>query len=1100
LRHVHLWLGLSLGLVFALLGLTGSALVFYVEIDKALHPAIARTEAASAPSWTSSAWDRALAAGRARWKDAPGKWSFEATGEDGMIPARFYPASRHAGHHAPRWMVWFSADGSRVVRAEPWGSYLMTWLYDLHMDLLAGEPGRQVVGWSGYAVLALLATGLAAWWPRGTWRKAVAFKRGAGPQRRLRDLHKLTGLWSVVLLIVLSATGALLALPEIRTALFAAAIAVPDDVPSPRSAASSGRQIAPSEALLAAHRILPEGRLAFVDVPPAGAEPYRIRVQVPGDPHRRFPGSYVFVDQHDARILAVHDIRRGNAATTAIGWIRVLHDGSVGGLPTRVLAVILGLCPAGLLVTGLLHWRRRTAAGRNEFHGEQILKVPHAAIAACLIATPAFADEAPAGGTITVTAQRDPLKLEQHSDAGSRLDLTVRETPASLETLSQADLQFRGLRTAREAFAEVPGAIAGNVPGNPAVVSMRGFAGNVVSILQDGVRISSSTVVQRDTNTWHFDRIEVIKGPASVLFGEGALGGVINKVTHKPSFDGHHMDALLSYGSFDTLSAAGGVNYQLSDKLALRADASYLHSRSLYDIDDNETRASGLTASLLFRPSDDLSILLAVDHYSDRADSAYQGAVLIPLAYARDPSHAVATGNGMVVDKATRRRNYTPRGGYSGAEDTTVRSRIDLRLGGGWSLGTDLLWYTADRAFVNNGTRTFLAPSTAFPSGSIQRGLTRFYHDHEFWNVRTALDNEGTVAGLRNRFTVGAEYNHTDLASLRETSTSSLVPQVDPFAPILGTFPVDGSQYRASNVNFDSRLRTFSLFAEDALNLTPAWLLVGGFRYDHLDLDRASTDYLVTPSVVTRANPVYRPISWRLGSSYALTPALTLYGQYTNAVSPVSSILLMPLANTRFKLTKGYSYEGGFKLAAFDQRLTVTGAAYRIVQNDIITRDPNDPTLTVQGGTQSSRGVELSLGAAITDRLTLGASMSHADARYDELIEAGGFDRAGNRPVNVPSTTAAANFAYRLAAAPVTLSGFVRHVSGFYTDTANTVLVKGRTTFDAAVSWTITERLTLALRGRNLTDAFYGEYSGYGANDIYIGAPRSVEASLAAHF
>jgi iron complex outermembrane receptor protein len=722
------------------------------------------------------------------------------------------------------------------------------------------------------------------------------------------------------------------------------------------------------------------------------------------------------------------------------------------------------------------------------------------ALAAALRASPALAEEASDNGTITVTGQRDPLKLEQRSDAASRLDLTIMETPASVETLTQADLQFRGLRTAREAFADVPGAIAGNVPGNPAVVSMRGFAGNVVSILQDGVRISSSTVVQRDTNTWHFDRIEVIKGPASVLFGEGALGGVVNKVTRKPTFDGNHMDGLLSYGSFDTVMAAGGVNYRISDTLALRADASNLSSDSLYDVDNNRTRSSGLTASLLFRPSADLSVLLAVDHYSDRADSAYQGALLIPLAYARDPSDAVSTTNGYVIDKVTRHRNYTPDGGYSGATDTTIRSRIDLSLGAGWSLGTDLVWYTADRAFVNNGTRTFVAPSTGFPKGSIQRGLTRFYHDHEFWNVRMALGNEGVIAGLRNRFTLGAEYNHTELSSLRETSTATLVAPVDPFDPVVGTFPTDGTQYRASNVNFDSRLRTISIFAEDALNLTPQWLLVGGIRYDYIDLDRASTDYLVTPNPVTRANPVFEPISWRIGTSYAVTPGLTLYGQYTTAVSPVSSILLMPLANTRFKLTKGYSYEGGFKLAAFDNRLTVTGAAYRIVQNDIITRDPADPTLSVQGGTQSSQGLEISLGAAITDNLSLGGSASYVDAQYDELIEAGGMDRSGNRPVNVPSTTAAANFAYRLPGLPVTLSGFARHVSGFYTDTANTVFVKGRTTFDAAVSWKVAEALTVALRGRNLTDAFYGEYSGYGANDIYIGAPRSVEVSLATHF
>jgi iron complex outermembrane recepter protein len=726
------------------------------------------------------------------------------------------------------------------------------------------------------------------------------------------------------------------------------------------------------------------------------------------------------------------------------------------------------------------------------------MRISLMALAASLAATPALAQDAP--DPIVVTGQRDPLKLEQQSDAGSRLGLTLQETPASVETLSQADLQFRGLRTAREAFADVPGAIAGNVPGNPAVVSMRGFAGNTVSILQDGVRVSSSTVVQRDTGTWHFDRIEVIKGPASVLFGEGALGGVINKVTRKPAFDGNHIEGLLSAGSFNTVSAAAGVNLQLSETLALRADASNLHSDSLYDVEDNQTRSTGLTASLAFKPSSTLSILVAVDHYSDHYASAYQGAPLLPLAYARDPSDAVSGTSGLVLDKALRRKNYTPKGGYSAADDTTIRSRIDWSLGGGWALATDLLWYTADRAFVNNGTRNFVAPSAAFPNGSFQRGLTRFYHDHQFWNARMALSNQGTIAGIRNRFTIGAEYNHTDLASLRETSSNSLVPAVDPFDPVVGSFPTDGTLYRSSNVNFDSKLKTVSLFAENALNLTPQWLLVAGLRYDHIDLDRSVTDFLTTPNSVTAANPVYQPFSWRAGTSYAVTKGLTLYGQYTTAVSPVSSILLMPLANTRFELTTGHSYEGGFKLTAFDRRVTLTAAAYRIVQENILTRDPADPLLTVQGGTQSSQGFEFSLGAAVTDQLSLGGSVGYSDAKYEELIEAGGIDRSGNRPVNVPSTTAAANIAYTLPGVPVTLSGFARHVSGFYTDTANSIYVEGRTTFDAAIAWKAAPQLTLALRGRNLTDAFYGEYSGYGATDIYVGAPRSFEVSLATRF
>ncbi|WP_070155056.1 PepSY-associated TM helix domain-containing protein [Sphingobium phenoxybenzoativorans] len=361
LRQFHLWLGLGLGGLFALLGLTGSALVFYIEIDRVLHPAVEQHVSTSAPDWDSPTWDRTLATGRARWHDPHGSWSFEATGEGGAIPARYYPSDHHS-HHAEREMVWFSADGERVLRAEPWGGYLMSWLYELHMHLLAGEVGSQIVGWSGFAMLVLLVSGIIVWWPRGSWRKALAFKRHAAPIRRLRDLHKLSGVWSMALLFILVGTGALLALPAIKTQLLTAAITAPDKVPDPQSSASSGQQIPISEALAAAHRAAPDARLAFIDVPGIGSEPFRMRVQMPGDPHRRFPSSFVFVDQYSARVLAVHDVRQGNAGTTTAKWIRVLHDGSVGGLATRILAIILGLVPLGLFVTGFLHWRRRLAA------------------------------------------------------------------------------------------------------------------------------------------------------------------------------------------------------------------------------------------------------------------------------------------------------------------------------------------------------------------------------------------------------------------------------------------------------------------------------------------------------------------------------------------------------------------------------------------------------------------------------------------------------------------------------------------------------------------------------------------------------------------
>jgi len=728
-----------------------------------------------------------------------------------------------------------------------------------------------------------------------------------------------------------------------------------------------------------------------------------------------------------------------------------------------------------------------------------------AAVPCLLLAVPASAQRRDIAvdrtdATIIVTGQRDPLKLDDQAQAGSRLGLSIRETPASVEVLTQDDLQIRGLRTAREAFNDVVGAIAGNVPGNPAVVSLRGFAGNTVSILQDGVRVSASTVVQRDSNTWHYDRVEVLKGPASVLYGEGALAGVVNKVTRKPVLGERHLDTLLSVGSFATVFAAGGVNLPLTSTIAVRADASYQRSDSLYDVVNNDTLSTGLTASALWRPSDRLSLLVAVDHFEDRYDATYQGLPLIPGQYALRPTDAVTSASGLVADRALRRRNYNPQGAYSGANETTIRSRLDWTIDGGWSVALDLTGYTADRAFLLADSQSFVAPTAAFPHGSFRQTYQDFRHDHQFWNARGVVSNDSRIAGLRNRFSLGIEHNDTDFVSLRQTAAAAALPAVDVRNPAVVPLPSGTAIFTAGNVTFDSGLKQSSVFVEDALNLTPRWLLVGGLRWDHMALDRATTQNAT--GAVDRNSPTFDPVSWRAGTTWDVTPGVTLYAQYTTAVSPVSSILLASIANSRFRLTTGRAYEAGFKASTWGGRASVTGAAYRIAQRDILTRDPGNPALAVQGGQQSSQGVELSGVVAPVPALRLSGGVSYTDARYDELSElvAGvRIDRSGNRPINIPSTTVNASALYTIAHS-VTLGGFLRHAGAFYTDTANTIRVAGHSVLDASVSFPVAPHATLTLRGRNLTDAFYGEYSGYPTTNVYIGAPRSFEVALATRF
>ncbi len=353
-RMLHLWLGLGVGGLFVLLGVTGSILVFYPEIDAALHPEI-RVQAEAKPNFD-AAWETV----RSTWPDKTGPWRFEVTATNVAIPARYYKPAERAGHDFRPLMVWLSPDGKQVLRRDYWGEYAMTFVYDLHYQLLLGKTGSAVLGWTGFVLLALLVSGLCAWWPRGSWTKALRFRAGAPPVRRWRDWHKLSGLSGLLLLLVLTATGIMLELPdETDVALIAAGL--PFDAPvsiAPVMAGSEG-PIKISRAIEAARTALPGARLAWIETPPIEGGTFRLRYQVAGDPSARFPHSFVWIDSFSGKIRAVQDTRRASAGSLVNNWLHPLHDGSAGGHFGRMLIALSGLLPLVLFVTGIMRWRAR---------------------------------------------------------------------------------------------------------------------------------------------------------------------------------------------------------------------------------------------------------------------------------------------------------------------------------------------------------------------------------------------------------------------------------------------------------------------------------------------------------------------------------------------------------------------------------------------------------------------------------------------------------------------------------------------------------------------------------------------------------------------
>lgn len=359
-RRVHLWLGLTIGALFAFAGLTGSLLVFYPEIDAALSPALRAVPAGTRPA----AWQAVVDTLHREHPARTGAWRIEVTPQGGAIPVRYYKPRETAGRDFAPLLVWVDPVRMTTIRTGFWGDTAFTWIYDLHYRLLLDKPGGVAMGIFGIAMLALIASGLWAWWPRpGGWRRGLHFKRRAAPVRRLYDWHKLMGVGALVLLLVVTGTGVLLDLPDqVRPLLrrMSPLFTAPAMTVTP-----AGTPLPVDVLVRRAEQRFPDAVLAWIETPDGPTAPIRINLARPGEPSRRFPRTNVWLDPYSGRIVAVRDGLDESGGDVLLNWLHPLHGGEAFGLAGRLLALAAGLAPIALFVTGLLRWRRRRPRRRH---------------------------------------------------------------------------------------------------------------------------------------------------------------------------------------------------------------------------------------------------------------------------------------------------------------------------------------------------------------------------------------------------------------------------------------------------------------------------------------------------------------------------------------------------------------------------------------------------------------------------------------------------------------------------------------------------------------------------------------------------------------
>ncbi|MGU3493679.1 TonB-dependent receptor [Xanthobacteraceae bacterium A53D] len=677
-------------------------------------------------------------------------------------------------------------------------------------------------------------------------------------------------------------------------------------------------------------------------------------------------------------------------------------------------------------------------------------------------------------------------KLQTQNETGSLVGLTPFETPASVDIVTQQEMQDRGLRTLTEVYNAVPGVMSGNSPGDPGVTSMRGFSRNAVGYMFDGVQAPDPLLMSRNYDSFTFDRVEVLKGPSSVISGNGSLAGTINLVTKQPILGQNKGQAILSYGSFDSVRVGADYNVALGDNAAIRASAVYGQSNGY--VDDTDSRTAAITLGATFALSDRLTTTTSFDYFHDNFRTPYEGTPLVGRDVALAPSGIVSAPGGLVIDRALRNRNYNFYDGESGSDSIWLRNRTEYELSDNWTIRNDLGFYSSDRRWRNSEEFVYNSATRL-----LDRSAVLITHDQQVLSEQISARFDGMLGGMRHRFAAGFEYTNTQFTAQRYMGTAT---PVSPDFPARGFFPPITSSSFPTHLDLGSTIDTLAVFAEDAVNITDKWLVVGGLRYQTIKLDRSTFDR--NTFTLSGTDTDYKSLSYRLGTVYEILPGTALYAQYNKATIPVSTLLLSNATNAKFELSTGTSMEAGIRSTFWDNRAVATASVYQIEQDNILTRDPANPALTIQGGSQRSRGVEAELAIAVTDQLKLTANASYINAEFTELRTASA-NLAGNRPPNVPEWTYFLMADYKVPNLPMTLSASVQYVGSFYTDNANTIEVDGRAVLDAWISYEIGAG-TLRLRGRNLTDAFFGEWSGYNPQHIFIGAPRSVELSYSAKF
>ncbi len=722
-----------------------------------------------------------------------------------------------------------------------------------------------------------------------------------------------------------------------------------------------------------------------------------------------------------------------------------------------------------------------------------------ALLAGSLTLTPGFAQDTAATPTASQAAQTTLGTVEVRdtalgSDAKATLRATdtaigkgrqaLRDIPQSVTVMTERLIDDRNLDDFREVLRTTAGVTFLSGETGEEDVRLRGFSlGQAGDIFVDGLR--DAPLIERDT--FNLDRVEVLKGSASMLFGKGSTGGVINQVSKQPFLMDQH-EVTTTVGTGRELRLTGDFNLKTGDDAALRLNAMAQNADN-FGARDNK-RGFAPTYRWGIGLKDEFSVGLM--HLETDGNPIY--------------NHPWFTANGTIIPTLPARNFYGLASDYNRTQSTVLTASHTHRFDRDTELKTTVrhgryereLWSSVVR-FAAGTTPANLGPGTVItrtPKGRVG------YSD--VTQLQSDLSARFEAAGLRHQLLAGVDFSQEDAARNNNFPgpASGLTTTVG--TPNDGDFRLD-TRGGAPLTTFDAR--TIGIYAQDTVSLSETVKLIAGLRIDRFSAsyaDPAGNRFEISDTL----------LSPRLGALYQPDAQTSYYASFGTSYNTSGDTYQFALgnfapgtANARLANTppeKSQNLEIGGKFELFDNRASLGVALFHSVKTNERNTDPDTAaTQFLLSGEREATGMEFNLAGRITPLWEIFYNhtwIPHARiTRSNQALAAngGGAQVQGDRPALTPRHSASLWTTYRVTPA-VRLGAGLNWRSEQSPEGARNLVAASFVTVDAMAEVTLSERQILKFNVTNLTDKLYadGLYRGF----YQPGAPRKLQVTLTSLF